>query len=41
MSCALVIVGSPIEDERGMIPKYGLGTLSRSVGPSLSCSSVN
>ena len=41
MSCALVIVGSPIEDERGTIPKNGLGTLSRSVGPSLSCSSVN
>ena len=36
-----MIVGSPIEDERGMIPKYGLGTLSRSVGPSFSCSSVN
>jgi len=37
----LVVIGSPIEDERGMIPKNGLGTVSRSVGPSFSCSSVN
>jgi hypothetical protein len=30
-----VIIGSPIEDERGTIPKYGLGTFSVRKGAEL------
>ena len=37
MSCATVVVGSPSDDDRGMVPKYGLGTRCSSGDPVASC----
>jgi hypothetical protein len=41
ISWATVIVGSPSDDDRGMMPKNGLGTRRSSGEPCASCSTVS